>query len=124
MSTLKTLREELIAAVTADITKYTHVPGRLALPGIFVMSGSPYIEQGQTLGERLIRFDAVVAAQTATNQAETEAVDTLIESIVADLEADEWLVEQVSQPYSMAFNNADALVVAITVSTTIPTFTK
>lgn len=124
MSALKAIREELVAAIKdLDLNTYTHVPGRMALPGAFVMAGNPYIEASDTFGERRVRYGVVVAAQTADNRSETEATDTLIERVVTALEADDWLVEEVSQPYTQQFNNAQALVVEITVTTTIPAFT-
>lgn len=122
---LKSLREELVGALKGikGLTGYTHVPGRMALPGAFIMAGSPYLEGSDRFDERIVRFVVVLAAQTADNNAETEATDTLVEAAVVRLEADEWLVESVGQPYATQFNNANALVVEIAVSTTIPAFT-
>lgn len=126
MGVLKDLRAELVAALAGidGLTGYTHIPGRMALPGVFVMAGTPYLEASDTFGERIVRFGVVVAAQTADNNAETESTDTLLEEIVGRLEdEDEWLVESVGQPYATQFNNANALVIEIGVSTTIPAFT-
>lgn len=124
MSQLGDLRQELVDALAGlDLNLYTHVPGRMALPGVFVMAGSPYIESGETLGERTVRFEVVVCTQTGDNDSETSALDELIESAQAALEAEDWLVEQISQPYAMAFNNAQGLVTAITVTTPV-TFTQ
>jgi len=117
MTVLTELRTELVdALVGLDLNTYTHIPGRLALPGAFVMAGSPYISQGQTFGERTVRFDVVLATQTGGNASETSALDELIESAQAALESAGWLVEEVAQPYSMDFNNAEALVTSITVT--------
>lgn len=124
MSTLTDLRTELTESLTPlSVTTYTHVPGRMSLPGAFVMAGSPYIEQGDTFGARRIRFAVILAVQTGTNQSETTALDELIESAITALETDDWLVEEVSQPYSMAFNNAEGLVVELTVTTETNTLT-
>lgn len=117
MSALKTLREEIVAALDGlALNTYTHVPGSVALPGAFVMAGSPYIEQGQTLGGRIVRFDVVFCVQQGDNASETSALDELIEAAQAALEDDGWLIESVAQPYAMSFNNAQGLVTSITVT--------
>lgn len=118
------LRTEIVDALAGiDLNTYTHIPGRMALPGAFVMAGAPYVEQGQTFGERIVRFEVVLAVQTGDNAAETSALDELIETAQAALENAGWLVEQISQPYGMDFNNAEGLVVSITVTTPV-TFTN
>lgn len=120
MTLLSTLRTELVAPLgELGINTYTHLPGRMALPGAAVMAGSPYIEQGDTFGSKTVRFSVVLAIPTGTNQAETEALDDLIEAAQAALEADGWLVESVAQPFSMSFNNTEGLVTQITVTTPV-----
>ncbi|TDL43599.1 hypothetical protein [Microbacterium oleivorans] len=117
MNKLLELRTDLATALGAlGITTYTHVPGRLDLPGAFVMAGSPYIEQGQTFGERIVRFQVVIATQTGDNLSETSALDELILSAQAALEEDGWVVESIEQPYASDFNNAKALVTILNVS--------
>lgn len=124
MSTLGTLRQELVDSLAGlDLNLYTHIPGRMALPGAFVMAGSPYIEQGQTFGERTVRYEVIVCTQQGDNASETSELDELIEAAQAALEADGWLIELVSQPYGMAFNNAQGLVTSITVTSSV-TFTQ
>ncbi|PDQ34129.1 MAG: hypothetical protein B5766_12925 [Candidatus Lumbricidophila eiseniae] len=124
MSVLSRLRQELVTTLAGlDLNLYTHVPGRLALPGGFVMAGSPYIEQELTFATRTVRFDVIICTPQADNATETGALDTLIGAALALLETEGWLVEQVSQPYQMAFNNSQGLVAAITV-TTPTTFTQ
>lgn len=123
MGVLTDLRTDIATALApTGLNTYTHIPGRMALPGAFVMAGSPYIEQGDTFGSRTVRFGVVLATQTGSNQAETTALDDLIEQAQAALTDDDWLVEEVSQPYAQAFNNTEALVTEITVTTTV-TFT-
>jgi len=120
MTVLSALRDELVAALSGlDIYTYTHIPGRMALPGAFVMAGSPYISQGQTFGARTVRFEVVIATQTGDNSAETSALDELLEAAQTALETEGWLVEQVSQPYAMDFNNSEALVTSITVTSDV-----
>jgi len=117
MGKLLDLRKELADAVsTLDLTTYTHIPGAMSLPGAFVMAGNPYMEQGQTFGETLIRFELAIATQTGDNLSETEALDSLIESAIELLDSAGWDIEQVSQPFMQDFSNASALVTVFTVS--------
>jgi len=117
MSVLGDLRQEVVEALTGlDLTLYTHIPGRMNLPGAFVMAGSPYVEQGQTFGERLVRFSVVTATNTGENNAETAALDELLEAAQARLEAAGWTVESISQPEAQAFGNAEALVASLNVA--------
>jgi len=120
MTQLTDLRKELADSLSGlPLNTYTHIPGRLALPAAFVMAGSPYIEQGQTFGEKLVRFQVVLATQTGDNQSETSALDELIEAAQAALEVDEWVVELVSAPYAQSSNNAEFLATEITVTTLV-----
>lgn len=117
MSRLLELREEIATAISPlNLNVYTHIPARMDLPGAFIAAGNPYIEQGQVFGERLVRFQVVIASQTGDNLSETTALDELIESAQALLDDAGWTVEEVSQPYIEDFNNAPALVTAFTVS--------
>lgn len=113
---LKQLRGEIADTVTG-ITTYDHVPARAVLPCAWVLPGSPYIEQGQTFGERLVRFQLVLATHPGANAAETEALDALIEQCQAELEADGWQVVTVAQPNIQDLNGAEVLVTEITVAT-------
>jgi hypothetical protein len=120
MSTLSDLRQELVDALAPlDLNLYTHIPGRMALPGAFVMAGAPFIEQGQTFGEKLVRFAVVVAVPVGSNASETSGLDDLIESAQAALESEEWMVESIAQPFSQSFNNAEGLVTEITVTSAV-----
>lgn len=117
MSRLLELRQEIATAIAPlDLSIYTHIPGRMDLPGAFIAAGNPYIEQGQTFGERLVRFEVVIASQTGDNLSETTALDELIERAQALLDAAGWTVEEISQPYIQDVNNSAALVTTFTVS--------
>ncbi len=118
MTVLSILRQEVVDALKAvdDLNLYTHVPGRMALPGAFVMAGSPYVEQDVTFDSRLVRFEVIICAPAGDNDAETSALDELIEAAMHALESDKWVIESVSQPYSMEFNNAQGLVTSITIT--------
>ncbi|MBX3309708.1 MAG: hypothetical protein KF739_04645 [Cryobacterium sp.] len=118
MNELLTLREEIVDALDGlDLNLYTHVPGRPALPCAWVQAGSPYITAGQTVDERIVRFNVILAAQVGDNLTETTALDELIESGMAALENNGWVVEEVFQPFSAEFNGTTGLITSITVAT-------
>lgn len=120
MTTLLELRQEIadtLAAADLGLNLYTHIPGRMALPGAYVQAGAPYLEAGQVLGEQVARFEVITCTHTGDNGSETTALDELIEQVHIALEGAGWHVEQVSQPFTVAFNNTNGLVAAITVTT-------
>lgn len=126
MGYLTELREELVEAMSGlDLNLYTHIPGRLVLPGAWVMAGAPYIEQGQTFEEKVISYWVVVCVPTGTNQTETSGLDDLIEAIQDALETYEterdsgWIVESVAQPEAMSLNNTEFLAASIAVTTSV-----
>ena len=130
MSVLPTLRQGLVDVLRdagLDLNLYTHVPGAIAVPAAFVAAGGPnYIEviQGvNTFGEKTVRFNVCLVVEPGDNDSETSALDELIETAQAALEADGWLIDYVSVPENYAFaNGVIGLVTAITVTSPV-TFT-
>ncbi|OIU84613.1 hypothetical protein [Microbacterium sp. AR7-10] len=115
MTVLKDLRTGLAEAITA-VTTYDHVPGRVLLPAAFVLAGSPYIEQGETFGDRLIRFQIVVCTHPSLNEIETDSLDQIIESASEDLAKKGWAVESVQQPAIQELNGAEVFATEINVA--------
>jgi len=116
MSMLKTLRGELVEAVSG-VTTYDHVPARAVMPCAFVLAGSPYIAAAETFEARTVRFGLVLVTTPSLNEHETDALDELIEQTVKELEADGWTVEQVRQPQLEDLNGAETLTTTIDVAT-------
>jgi hypothetical protein len=119
---LKALRGELVDTVTG-ITTYDHVPARVNLPAAFVLPGQPYIEAGETFGEKTVRFGLVLLTHPTLNQIETDDLDALIETTQHALDAAGWRVESVQQPAIQDLNGSDVLATEITVAAlaTFPT---
>lgn len=115
MTVLKDLRTDLASKVTT-VTTYDHVPGRVLLPAAVVLAGSPYIDQGDTFGERLVRFQLVLLTHPSLNQIETDALDQTIESTIAAVEKGGWTVESVQQPNTQELNGAEVFATEITVA--------
>jgi hypothetical protein len=115
MTVLKDLRTDLASKVTT-VTTYDHVPGRVLLPAAVVLAGSPYIDQGDTFGERLVRFQLVLLTHPSLNQIETDALDQTIESTIVAVEKGGWTVESVQQPNTQELNGAEVFATEITVA--------
>lgn len=112
MSVLGDLRRELaddVAGDPADLTTYDHVPGRVQLPAAFVMAGSPYLEQGETFGSSLVRFQAVLLTTPSLNSETTDELDELIEKISSRVTGAGWLVERIQQPAIFDLSGSDVL---------------
>lgn len=112
---LRELRGEIVDAVTG-ITTYDHVPDRPSLPCAFVLPGSPYIEDGETFGESLVRFELVILTHPSINAAETHALDRDILRFRRELHAAGWMPQQVTQPRIEDANGAEVLATGIGVA--------
>jgi len=120
MSTLGDLRSEIADALSSmNLNIYTHLSGRAALPSGMVLAGSPYLESGQTFGEHLVRFEVWLSAQKGDNNSETDQADELLETAMGLLQADGWVVEQISQPFDFEINNGHAFTTSITVTSSV-----
>lgn len=116
--TLQTIREELVTALAGlGVTTYDHVPARAALPSVFIMPGSPYIEHGLTFDTKRVRFGAVLLTAPSLNQHETRQLDARIEQTLHDLTADDWTVERVEQPRIEDLSDTEVLATTIQVAT-------
>lgn len=115
---LKQIRSELAGQLTG-INAYDHVPARALLPAGFVLPGSPYIQAGETFGERLVTLGVVLVTSPSLNSIETDALDLLIESTWADLEAAGWQVVSVEQPGIQDLNGAEVFATEITVTASV-----
>lgn len=117
---LKELRTELASALEPmELNLYEYLPGRAALPSAVVLSGSPYIESGQTFGERLIRFEVWLSVQKGSNDAETDQGDNFLEEAISLLENEGWVIEYVGQPTDWTVNNGQAYTFPIIVTTAV-----
>lgn len=115
---LQSLRAELIAALEdLGVNTYDHVPARVALPGAFIMPGSPYIAAGLTFGTQRVRLAVVLLTAPNLNQYETVQLDERIEKALQDLTADGWSVERVEQPNIEDLSDTEVLATTIQVAT-------
>lgn len=126
MTVLKELRGELadtIGQAVPDLTTYDHAPGRINLPALVVLAGSPYIEAGETFGEKTVRFGALLLTHPTLNDAETDALDAQIETAQHALDAAGWRVELVAQPTIQELNGSEIYATEIHVASlvTFPT---
>lgn len=115
---LKQIRSELAGQLT-DLTAYDHVPAKALLPSGFVLPGSPYVQAGETFGERLVTLGVVLVTSPSLNSIETDALDLMIERAWTDLEAAGWQVVGVDQPTSQDLNGVEVFATEITVTASV-----
>jgi hypothetical protein len=90
--TLKDERTKVVQALTAaGIRAYNHIPERITPPVATVSAGNPYVEDGDTFGEYLVRLHVRVVAEKKTNEVMTDNVDDLIAAAIEAL--DGWSIE-------------------------------
>lgn len=122
MSIIATRAELVAALVPIGVTVYDHAPERLTPPAALVVHGSPLVQAGDSFGSRLVRFEVWIVSRLGANARMTTDLDTLIDSTIDALAADDWTVESVSQPFDYAVNSATYLSSTITVSSTVSNY--
>ncbi len=112
MNTLASCRAELqLLLGAAGVTVYDHIPERVVPPVALLEPGSPYMEQGDTFCDFIIRFNCVLLVANGTNDKATETLDQLIcEAVDA---VDTWDAVTVEQPNPFEVNGATYLGVRI-----------
>lgn len=108
---LKASREEIKLQLRSvllqnrqDIQVYEYVPERPSLPAFIIAPGAPYVTQGTAFCDFTTRFEVLVLADKATNEASTDLLDQLV---VETLDAlDTWFIEEVEQPSQFEINGA------------------
>lgn len=114
MTWLKAERAAVAELLTAGgITGLDHVPANPVAPVALVVPGSPYLEGGDTFGEKTIRFDVWIIAGRGDNAGLSDALDDLIGTAVTTLEAEDVHVESVGQPITYQPANGAAYLAAI-----------
>jgi hypothetical protein len=107
-NTLKSVRQEIgFQLSAAGVTTYEWIPPRVVTPAAIVEAGSPYMEQGETFTDFLVRMNIVLLAANATNEVATAELDELI--CVAIDALDTFDIEQVNQPEAFEINGAQYL---------------
>lgn len=111
-NTLRAVRNEASFLLTAaGVTTYEFVPPRAVPPAAVIEAGSPYMEQGETFTDFLVRINVVLLASTATNEEATNELDQLLCDAIDALETFD--VEAVDQPSTFDMNGNQYLGVRI-----------
>lgn len=118
MSTLGDLRQSVadVASTATSIPGYSYAPGRLIVPSIVVMPGSPYMENGMQYGSFTARFSVEVIMGTAANQVTSSGLDDQIENAITGFLDSGFLIESVSAPYALEANGQQYLAATIIVT--------
>ncbi len=103
---LKAARAEvkMELATLGDNQIYEFIPERPSTPCFVLSPGSPYIQQGQAFTDFAVRFDVLVLSGKATNEVETDTLDSLIVDAIDALET--WFIEDVETPSQFEINGA------------------
>lgn len=96
----------------AGLDVLDYIPARVQPPIVIIRSGSPYLVAGSIYKGFQINLELQAVAMTADNEQATDALDLLIEEIIAALPQDAGFTD-VSQPYTLAANGAEYLAATI-----------
>lgn len=126
MSTLRTLRDELVTALTTtEVQAFGHLPDRLAPPARIVEPAEPYVtddDDDLPFGAYRVAFDVFLLGRRATNAVQVDAVDDEIQTVLELLDTSRWLVRNVGQPFALVIDEArtyPTVIVRVTTDTTL-----
>lgn len=121
MATLTELRTDL-AEVVATATGFPasgYLLERPTPPVSMISPANPYVvgdDDDTAFGEFRVNYRVDFVAPNATNEIKTEKVDETIGLLLSGLEAEGYLVGNVSAPYGLELNGATYLSVTLDVS--------
>lgn len=110
-------RQALTDLITdAGVACSGFVPERVTPPLAVVSPSNSWIESGEGFGEFRVSFDVTLVAQMGSNAKVTEAIDELLETVLAAVQAASgFYCPGVSAPQVLAVNNAEYLSVPLTI---------
>lgn len=110
-------RQALTDLITnAGVACSGFVPERVTPPLAVVSPSGSWIESGESFGEFRVSFDVTLVAQMGSNAKVTEAVDSLLETVLVAVQAAPGFYSpSVSSPQVLAVNNAEFLSVPLTI---------
>jgi len=112
MNTLRSVRDEVaLQLAAAGVTVHEFIPSRVNPPAAVLEAGSPYMTQGQSFSDFVVRINVVLLAGNATNEIATDELDQLICAAIDNLETFD--IESVEQPEALEINGAQYLGVRI-----------
>ena len=116
MNTLKDVRDEISVQLgTAGVSCYGYVPERVNTPAAIVEAGNPYMEQGETFTDFVVRMNVVLLVGTKTNENATNELDQLICTAVDVLETFD--IESVNTPEAFDVNGVQYMGVRVNLMT-------
>lgn len=108
MVTLTGLRTEVADMLTAAGINADHYVAEVLAPPVAVVApGDPYLTLGEPapFGHYNVNLSVLLVGSKGTHKAAAEAVDALIEQVVAALDSD-WEVTSVTQPGQVNLNGS------------------
>lgn len=122
MATLTALREALAGVVATATAKpaFGYLQERPTPPVSLISPANPYVvgdEGGNTFNEYRVNFRIDLVAPIGPNKTKTNSLDTMLETLIAGLASQSWLIGNVSAPYGLTAGTAEYLAVTVDVST-------
>lgn len=116
MNALTQTRMDVADTLTAaGLNAVDTIPERITPPVAVIMPGSPYVEDGTTFTNTLIRLVVRVITANATNETMANQLDDAIADTLIALKADQWNVS-VDEPFVLAVQNAEFPAADITIT--------
>ena len=114
MNFLRAARDEVKVLLKDAGVVYEYIPERITPPCFIIAPGSPYVGEGTTFTDFRVRFEVIALSGKATNDQETDAIDSLISDAIDALET--WFIDGVETPSQFELNNAAYLGTRINIS--------
>lgn len=108
--------KDLLTPADNSMNVWDYNPERVITPAIAVTYGTPLLNESETFGSYILRQEVTLLPARGTNESVTDALDRMIENSVVKLEAADYGIEQVGQPYMLSANNAMYLAVDIVIT--------
>lgn len=116
MNALSTTRADVATVLTAaGLNAVYSIPDRITPPVAVIMPGSPYVEDGTTYTNNLIRLVVRVITNAASNEVMADDLDAAISSALIALSPDQWNVS-VSEPFALVVGTAEFPAADITIT--------
>lgn len=116
MSALSETRQDVAGVLTdAGLNAVYTTPDRVTPPVAVVRPGSPYVEEGDTFKDWLVRLTITVITASATNETAMNSLDDSICEAIEAVRADQWSCT-VGEPYALLIGTAEYPACDITIT--------
>lgn len=116
MNPLTQTRQDVADALAvAGMNAFAFVPDRVSPPLAAVMTGNPYVEDGTSITNNLVRLVVRVILTPAADEVATAALEDSITKVITALRNDQWSIS-VGEFGEMTIGNANYPAVDVTIT--------